>query len=84
MACDLCSCEDHHHRPCPRCLNCTQHYDAVADPHEVHYDFSTELVVHHTKPRYKYNAKTGEVREVSAIVRDDDDDRDMVREAFGL
>ena len=74
MACDLCNCPDHPNTPCAHCHNCIGHYTQTADYDEVHYDFDPKLTVHHTKPHYRYNAKTGEVREVSAIVR----------EAFGL
>ena len=84
MACDSCNCEDHHHKPCPTCLNCTQHYDAVADPDEIHCDSDTELTVLNTKPKYRYNAKTGEITEVSRIVEDNDDNDDVVQQAFGL
>ena len=81
MACDLCSCEDHHLKPCPHCLNCIGHYTHSADYDEDHTDYtqqSTHCTQNSTvvaqKPRYKYNAKTGEVREVT----------DCVRESFGL
>lgn len=81
MACDLCSCEDHLFRPCPHCLNCIGHYEHVADYDEDHTD-DTQQSTHCTqnsttveaKPKYRYNAKTGEIREVT----------DIVRESFGL
>jgi len=65
-------------------LNCTGHYEHHADYNEVHYDFTTTLTVLNTKPRYKYNGKTGEITEVSRIVEDNDDNDDVVRQAFGL
>lgn len=81
MACDLCSCEDHPLKPCPRCLNCIGHYELVADWDHDHTDYTQESTTDQqnsttvvTKPRYKYNAKTGEIREVT----------DIVRESFGL
>ena len=81
MACDLCSCEDHHLKPCPTCLNCIGHYEHSADYDEDHTDYTVESTQDQqnsttvdTKPRYKYNAKTGEVIEVT----------DIVRESFGL
>ena len=81
MACDLCSCEDHPLKPCPRCLNCIGHYEHVADYDEDHTDYtaqSTDLTQNSTvvtnKPHYRYNAKTGEIRQVP----------DIVAESFGL
>ena len=81
MACDLCSCEDHPLRPCPRCLNCIGHYEHVADYDEDHIDDtaqSTESQQNSTvvtnKPHYRYNARTGEITE----------DVDCVRESRGL
>ena len=75
MACDLCSCEDHPQKPCPTCLNCVGHYEHSADYDQDHTDYteqSTESQQNSTtvdtKPRYKYNAKTGEIREVTDIV----------------
>ena len=84
MACDSCNCSDHLNRPCAQCLNCTQHYTHHADWDEVHDDFDTEPVILNTKPHYRYNAKTGEITEVSDVVAVDDDDGDVVRQAFGL
>lgn len=81
MACDLCNCEDHHNQPCALCMNCIGHHELTADWDQDHTDYTQEstdvtqnLTAVHTKPRYKYNAKTGEIREVT----------DIVREAFGL
>ena len=69
MACTLCSCDDHLNQPCSTCLNCVGHYEQAADHDEDHTDDSnTERTVHHTKSHYRYNARTGEVREVSDIV----------------
>ena len=84
MACDSCNCDDHHHKPCPTCLNCTGHYTQTADYDEIHDDVDTELTVLNTKPKYRYNAKTGEITEVSRIVEDNDDNDDVVQQAFGL
>ena len=84
MACDSCNCKDHLNQPCATCLNCTGHYEHHADWDEIHDDQDSELVILNTKPRYKYNGKTGEITAVSNIVRDDDDDGDVVRQAFGL
>lgn len=81
MACDLCSCEDHPLEPCAHCLNCVGHYEHVADYDEDHTDYTEQSTqdqqnstVVTVKPKYRYNAKTGEVREVS----------DIVAESFGL
>jgi hypothetical protein len=81
MACTLCSCEDHPNQPCVNCLNCVGHLDEQADYDQDHTDYTVESTEYtqnsttvHTKPRYKYNAKTGEIREVT----------DVVRDAFGL
>jgi len=81
MACDVCSCDDHPNQPCTDCLNCVGHYEHVADYDEDHTDdtaTSTEYAQNSTtvmnKPHYRYNAKTGEVREVT----------DIVQESFGL
>ncbi len=84
MACDSCNCDNHPNKPCPTCLNCVGHYEHDADYDEVHVDADSELVILNTKPRYRYNAKTGEITEVSRIVEHDDDDGDVVRQAFGL
>jgi len=84
MACDSCNCDNHLNKPCPTCLNCVGHYTHDADWDEVHYDFTTTLTVLNTKPHYRYNAKTGEITEVSRIVEDNDDNDDVVRQAFGL
>jgi len=84
MACDSCNCDDHSNRPCEQCLNCTQHLQLQADWDEIHDDQDSELVILNTKPRYKYNGKTGEITEVSAVVAVDDDDQAVVRQAFGL
>ena len=56
----------------------------MADPDEIHCDSDTELTVLNTKPKYRYNAKTGEITEVSRIVEDNDDNDDVVQQAFGL
>ena len=98
MACDLCSCEDHPLAPCPTCLNCTQHYQQVSDYDHTHTEYvDGEGVTHaieyvqddvvmapRTKPHYAYCGKTGEIREVSVTVTHDDDDWDMIADAFGL
>jgi len=84
MACDSCNCDDHLNKPCATCLNCVGHYEHDADWDEIHDDFDTELVILNTKPRYKYNGKTGEITEVSNIVEHDDADHTVVRQAFGL
>ena len=75
MACDLCNCEDHHNQPCNMCLNCVGHLDEQADYDEDHTDYTAQSTDDHEnvtavmdKPHYRYNAKTGEVREVSDIV----------------
>ena len=78
MACDSCNCDNHPNKPCATCLNCTGHYEHHADYNEVHYDFTTTLTVLNTKPRYKYNGKTGEITQVSAVVAVDDDDHTVV------
>tara|TARA_E500000318_G_C3399646_1_gene149317 strand:- start:166 stop:345 length:180 start_codon:yes stop_codon:yes gene_type:complete len=57
------------------------HYEHDADWDQVHDDQDSELVMPNMKPRYKYNGKTGEITAVSAV---DDDDGDVVRQAFGL
>ena len=81
MACTLCNCEDHLNQPCATCLNCIGDYTLTADPNQDHTDYTEQSTEHtqnsttvHTKPRYTYNARTGEIREVTAIVR----------ESFGL
>lgn len=81
MACDLCNCPDHPHQPCAQCLNCVGHYVKDCDYDRVHTDDTQESTddqqnstVVRMKPHYRYNAKTGEVQEVTDIVRD----------AFGL
>ena len=84
MACDSCNCSDHLNRPCPTCLNCVGHYEHHADWDQVHVDQDSELVMLNTKPHYKYNGKTGEITQVSAVVAVDDDDQAVVRQAFGL
>ena len=84
MACDSCNCDDHLNKPCDQCLNCTGHVTLTADWDETHDDQDSELVMLNTKPRYKYNGKTGEITEVSAVVAVDDDDQAVVRQAFGL
>ena len=75
MACTLCNCPDHLNRPCDMCLNCVGHLDEPADYDQDHTDYTVEPTDDHenvtvvtAKPRYKYNAKTGQVREVSDIV----------------
>jgi hypothetical protein len=62
-------------------MNCVGHYEHVADYDQDHTDYtvqSTDLTQNSTvvapKPRYVYNARTGEIRRVEDIVRD----------AFGL
>jgi len=77
MACDVCNCEDHHLKPCPTCLNCIGHVALTADPDQDHTDYtqeSTDCTQNSTvvadKPHYRYNAKTGEIREVPEIVRE--------------
>ena len=81
MACDLCSCEDHPLVPCAHCLNCVGHYEHVADYDQDHTDYTEQSTddqqnstVVTVKPHYRYNAKTGEIREVT----------DIVAESFGL
>jgi len=81
MSCDLCNCDDHPNRPCPHCLNCVGHYVEVADPDQDHTDYteqSTEYTENSTtvehKPKYRYNARTGTIREVT----------DIISESFGL
>ena len=75
MACDLCNCEDHLNQPCGNCLNCVGHYRKDCDYDHDHTDYTVESTqdqqnstVVNDKPHYRYNAKTGEVREVSDIV----------------
>ena len=72
MACTLCSCDDHPLQPCSNCLNCVGHCELTADWWEDHTDYTEQstddhenLTVVTNKPRYKYNARTGQVREVS-------------------
>ena len=86
MSCDLCNCEDHHNRPCPTCLNCTQHFSSEADYDEVHYDFSEDTAHSTGKPHYKYNGKTGEITLVDAVQSSThtDSEADIIAEAFGL
>ena len=84
MACDSCNCDNHPNKPCATCLNCVGHYEHDADWDQVHDDADSEPVILNTKPHYRYNAKTGEITEVSDVVRDDNDDGDVVRQAFGL
>ncbi len=84
MACDSCNCDDHPNKPCDQCLNCVGHVTLTADWDETHDDQDSELVVLNTKPHYKYNGKTGEITQVSAVVAVDDDDGDVVRQAFDL
>ena len=67
MACDSCNCSDHPNKPCPTCLNCTQHLQLQADWDETHDDQDSELVMLNTKPHYKYNGKTGEITAVSNL-----------------
>jgi len=81
MACDLCNCEDHLNQPCLTCLNCIGDYTLTADYDEDHTDYTEQSTddqqnstVVTTKPRYTYNARTGEIREVE----------DWVAESFGL
>ena len=81
MACDLCNCDDHPNQPCSDCLNCIGHYVKDCDYDPDHTDDTRESTddqqnstVVMNKPHYRYNAKTGEVREVTDIVAD----------AFGL
>ena len=66
MACDVCECEDHPHKPCPHCLNCIGHHTIHSDYDQDHSDetvTSTESMEHSQhvgpKPHYVYNARTG-------------------------
>ena len=52
--------------------------------HPIEYTDTDTVITPRTKPHYAYCGKTGEIREVSTTVTYDDDDWEMIADAFGL